>query len=258
MTKENFKEKESGENSEIIQNDFGVSTKKMPLYKHLEELRLRLFIALICWALCSIIGWFWAKAIISYFKTYPHLQNITLILIKPTDAFTVRFKLALSVGFMLALPIILYQIFAFIIPGLKTVEKKWIFHFIPPAVLLFYAGAAFSLYFIFPVTLDFLLIKMTDGIATPQISLESYVNFLTSIVLMGGLVFESPIILFFLTFIGILSSKTLQKGRKYTIVLIFIIAALATPPDIFSQILMAIPMLILYEICIWAAKAAGK
>ncbi len=234
------------------------SLHKMSVIDHLEELRTRIIITAIAWVTGSVAGWYLSPWLITYIKRYPQLQNIKLILLRPPEAFFVRMKLAMTFGILIALPIIIVQIMLFILPGLYDKEKKWVLRFVPFSILLFYAGAAFSVFVLLPITLEFFLVQMVQGIAEPNISLEEYVNYMVSMILVGGLVFQMPIVLFFLTLMGILTSKKLAAGRRYAILIIFIVAAIATPPDPFSQVVVAVPMLILYELCIWTSKMAGK
>jgi sec-independent protein translocase protein TatC len=241
------------------QNDDDYSRGKiMTLVGHLSELRMRIIISISFWAVGSAVGWFLSIPAIGYFRNFEMLQDVQLILIRPTEAFMIRMKVAVVLGLLIVLPFILYQIFAFILPGLRNKEKKWVLKLIPGSVLLFYTGSAFALFMMLPVALRFFLVTMTEGLASPQISLEEYVNFLIMMVVMGGVIFQTPVLILFLTMVGILSSEKLRKGRKYAIVAIFIIAAVASPPDPFSQCIAAIPMLLLFELSIWLAKIAGK
>ncbi len=230
----------------------------MTLTDHLSELRYRILVSFFFWVLASVAGWFATPRVLSYIGSVPSLKDVQLILIRPPEAFFVRMKTAMTLGFLIALPVLIYHVTAFVVPGLRSDEKKWLLRLLPGSVLLFYTGAAFSVMVMLPIVLHFFLVQMTRGIATPQISLEEYVNFLSAMILLGGLIFQTPMVLFFLTTIGILSSDILASGRRYAIIIIFIIAALASPPDPFSQVVVAVPMLILYEATIWLSRLAKK
>ncbi|MFP4498812.1 MAG: twin-arginine translocase subunit TatC [Vulcanimicrobiota bacterium] len=234
------------------------SDKTMSLYQHLGELRQRILTSFICWALSSIGGWHLANPILDYTRSMDSLKEVQLILIRPPEAFFVRMKIAMVTGLIISLPIILYEILAFISPGLTKNEKKWALTLVPGSAILFYGGASFALFLLLPIALNFFLVDMTQGIANPQISLEEYVNFLTALALAGGLVFQTPIILFFLTMIGILSSEKLKKARPAAIVICFVVAAVVTPPDPFSQVITALPMVFLYEMTIWLTVILKK
>lgn len=258
MADKSEKHNDTGNDEKPVDSQEEDSLHKMSVVDHLEELRGRIIFAAIAWVTGSVAGWYLSPWLITYIKRYPQLQNIKLILLRPPEAFFVRMKLAMTFGILIALPIIIVQVMLFILPGLYDKEKKWVLRFVPFSILLFYAGAAFSLFVLLPITLEFFLVQMVQGIAEPNISLEEYVNYMVSMILVGGLVFQMPIVLFFLTLMGILTSKKLAAARRYAILIIFIVAAIATPPDPFSQIVVAIPMLILYELCIWTSRMAGK
>ncbi|MCE1245534.1 MAG: twin-arginine translocase subunit TatC [Firmicutes bacterium] len=257
---------ESGKEKEMKQggNKSGASGKpaqagEMSVVDHLEELRRRIIICIAAWVVFSIAGWYLTPWIVSYIKAYPQLAGVQLIMIKPAEAFMARFRLAIVSGVVLAVPIIIQQIMGFILPALYEGEKKWAIRLVPASVFLFYLGAAFALFAVIPLTLQFFLVSMTQGIATPQLSVEEYINFLISMTILIGLVFQVPIVILFLTMVGILSSKMLQAGRRYAIVAIFVIAAVATPStDMLTMVVVAVPMVLLYEVSIWFAKLAGK
>jgi sec-independent protein translocase protein TatC len=252
----------------IIANDGGKAAEKpagasapgeMTVIEHLEELRKRIIVCIAAWAILSAAGWYLAPWIVSYIKAYPQLSGVQLIMIRPAEAFMARFKLSMVTGIIFAVPIIIQQVLAFILPALYEGEKKWTLKLIPASILLFYAGAAFALFAVIPLTLQFFLVSMTAGIVTPQLSVEEYVNFLISMTILIGLVFQVPIVLLFLTMVGILSSEKLRSGRRYAVVAIFVIAAVATPStDMLTLVVVAVPMMLLYEISIWFAKLAGK
>ena len=232
---------------------------EMSVVDHLEELRRRIIICIAAWAVFSIAGWYLTPWIVSYIKAYPQLAGVQLIMIKPAEAFMARFRLAIVSGVVLAVPVIIQQIMGFVLPALYEGEKKWALKLVPASVLLFYLGAAFALFAVIPLTLQFFLVSMTQGIATPQLSVEEYINFLISMTILIGLVFQVPIVILFLTLIGVLSSKQLQAGRRFAILAIFIIAAIATPStDMLTMVVVAVPMMLLYEISIWFAKLAGR
>jgi sec-independent protein translocase protein TatC len=238
--------------------DKSLNSNKMTFLKHLEELHRCIIISISVWAVTCTVSWYLTTPAITYFKSFPHLKQIQFILIRPTEAFMVRLKIAIVLGFLLALPILLQQMLSFILPGLKKSERFWVLRFVPGSTFLFYLGGAFSLYVMLPLSLNFLLVSMSSGLATPQISLGEYVNLLIMMTILGGVIFQTPVILFFLVLIGIVSSDSLRKYRRHAILIIFIIAAIASPPDIVSQTIVAIPMLILFELSIWLAKIAGK
>ncbi|MCD4783050.1 MAG: twin-arginine translocase subunit TatC [Candidatus Eremiobacteraeota bacterium] len=230
---------------------------RMDLVDHMAELRRRIIISIVAWAVGTFAGWFLTPSIITYIKSFPQLKDIELILIRPPEAFFARLKLAVVVGLLFAIPIVIYQVVLFIIPAYQQ-HKKWVMRFVPASIILFYLGVLFFMWVLVPITLEFFLIRMAEGIAKPQLSLGEYVNYLVSMTLLGGLVFQVPILLFFLTMAGVLTSRQLMSGWKYAVVITFIVAAFATPPDPFSQVVVAVPMLVLYGLCVWFSRLAGK
>jgi len=156
-------------------------------------------------------------------------------------------KVSFVVGLMLALPVILHQLWKFISPGLLAKERKYIAPFVVTATLLFLAGAAFCFLFVLPFAMSFLL-TYKIGALTPMLSVGNYVNFCLKFILAFGAVFELPIVIVFLTRMGVVTPKTLAKNRKYAALLAFVASAVLTPtPDAFNQTLMAVPIIILYE-----------
>lgn len=260
MNSENEKNRtDSSQKTTLSENEKGIlDEKKMSLVEHLEELRWRIIFSILSWCAGAVGGWFFAGRIISYIKSLPGIEGVKLILIRPPEAFFVRMKIAVIAGFLIALPIIIYQVLSFVLPGLTPQEKGWVLKLLPGSVILFYGGAGFAVFVMLPIALNFFLGYMVGGIAEPTISLGEYVNFVTTLVILGGFVFQTPVVLFFLTMIGVLSSEKLRKGRRYAIIIIFIVAALASPPDPFSQVITAIPMIILYELGIYLSRLARR
>lgn len=228
--------------------------KKMTVVEHLEELRGRLFWCLIAWLLASGIFYLFTTKFIEI-MTKPIGK---LIFFNLAEAFLVKIKLAMVGGIFLAFPVILYHVLQFVLPGLTPKERRYILLLVPFAILLFLGGAVFSFYYLIPFGIKFLM-----GFATPQlqplISIDAYLSFILAAVSVVGLIFELPLVMLFLAKLGIVNSKMLRSSWKYAVLVIFIVAAFAAPsPDVFSQFMVAIPMLVLYEIGIWLTKLAGR
>ena len=182
------------------------------------------------------------------------INNTDLIFTAPGEAFWMHLKVSFMAGLFLAMPFILYQLWKFISPGLKAKEKKYAAPFVVSATLLFFIGAAFCFLFILPFAMGFLLTYKTESL-TPMLSAGNYVSFCVKFILAFGAVFELPIIIIFLTRMGFVTTRTLAKNRKYAILAAFIIAAMLTPtPDAFNQLLMAVPIMLLYEVGILFSK----
>lgn len=224
--------------------------KKMSLMGHMEELRRRLIISILTVGACSIFSYFYSDRILAILKKpFPH----SLVFIAPQEPFIITLKIALFGGIIFALPIIIYQVWRFISSGLKEKEKKYLFVFVPFSLLLFLSGASFAYFLVIPIGLRFLL-SFGGGSLQPMISISKYLSFITLMTLAFGIVFELPLVFMLLVKIGIVTPQFLAKKRKVFIVGIFILAAILTPPDAFTQILLAVPLLILYEVSILLTK----
>ncbi|OGX27611.1 MAG: twin arginine-targeting protein translocase TatC [Omnitrophica WOR_2 bacterium RIFCSPHIGHO2_01_FULL_52_10] len=226
------------------------SPDELSFWGHLDELRSRLlksFIAVVV-AACFF---------------YPFVDRFLAFLIRPVgkvvftspaDAFVVRLMLLICGGVVLALPVIVYQLWQFVAAGLKENEKKYVRFFAPASFVLFVAGCIFGYWVIIPVGMKFLLSFATESIV-PMITLPNYISFIVTLVLAFGLCFQLPLVLMFLARIGIVTPAFLVQKRKHAIVLILIASAILTPsPDAISQILMAGPLLVLYELGVFASK----
>ncbi|TAL63391.1 MAG: twin-arginine translocase subunit TatC, partial [Bacteroidetes bacterium] len=177
---------------------------------------------------------------------------------KMSGQLTTHFAVAMVAGLILAFPVILWEFWQFFKPALKPNEARYAKGAVTAASLLFFTGVIFGYFMLAPLSLHFLSTYEISAEITNQINIRSYIGTLTSICLATGLVFELPILAFFATKIGLITPKFMRKYRKHAIVLIFIIAAIITPPDVFSQTLVAIPLLILYEVSIFISARVMK
>jgi sec-independent protein translocase protein TatC len=176
-----------------------------------------------------------------------------LIATSVISPFLVPLKIMLMTAFLIALPVVLWQMWAFVAPGLYSHEKKLVLPLVVSSTVLFFVGVAFCYFFVFGQVFKFIQSFAPKSIAaTPDI--EAYLDFVLSMFLAFGLAFEVPIVVVVLARMGIVSIEKLKAFRSYFIVLAFVIAAIVTPPDVVSQLALAIPMCILYEIGIWAAQ----
>lgn len=222
----------------------------MTIIEHLEELRLRLLIALAGFAAATLVGFLYVDRILNFL-----IRPVgRVVFLAPTEAFFVRVKVAALAGVFLSLPLTLYQLWRFIGTGLTRTERRYALSLLPPALLLFVGGAAFAFLAILPVGVRFLLSYQTPSLV-PMISVSAYTSFATAFVLAFGLVFQLPIVILFLARLGIVTPAALAAGRKYAILAIVVGSAVLTPgTDVFSQMLMALPTYLLYEISIWIAR----
>jgi sec-independent protein translocase protein TatC len=226
-----------------------MADREYTLIEHLTELRKRLIVCLATVFICSVICYLVVKKIL-FFLMAPVGE---LVFIAPHEAFVAYLKLSLIAGVFVASPIILYQVWRFVSSGLKQDEKKYLIFYVPLSFIFFLGGGLFAYFLILPLGLKFLLGLGTD-ILKPMISLKYYISFAGMLLLAFGIVFELPLVIMFLTKIGLVTPKVLRKKRKYIVFLIFIIAALLTPPDVITQLLMAGPLILLYEISILLSK----
>ncbi|WP_051412033.1 twin-arginine translocase subunit TatC [Halonatronum saccharophilum] len=227
-----------------------MSNLEMNLVGHLTELRRRVLISLISTALLAIVGYMRATEIIEVLAS---LTEGELIYLTPTEAFFTEIKIAFIVGLLLALPIILYQFWAFVIPALKGEEKKYIKVLVPLSYIFFILGVAFAYFIVLPFGVRFFLGFSNDSLKA-MFSLSNYISFIISLLIPFGLVFELPLLVILLVKLKLITHRFLTKNRRYVIVLIFIFGVLLTPPDIVSQTMIALPLIFLYEVSIIIAR----
>jgi sec-independent protein translocase protein TatC len=229
--------------------------KKMTLVEHLEELRFRIIHAVIAWVAASTGAYFFTPRLLGLFTGLVHTK---LVFINPMEAFMAYLKIAMLLGFFVSLPFILFQILAFVVPGLEKHEKKWVLRLVPFAVLLFFLGFLFGCFVLIPIALKFFLSFATDDLV-PIITIGGLVSFVLSLTIVSGLIFQTPMVILLLSIIGVVNSTLLREKRRYIILLFFILAAVATPtPDAFTQIVVAIPLILLYELSILIVRAIEK
>lgn len=227
---------------------------------HLVELRDRLVRSLIAVGICFVPLAFYARELYSVLAA-PLLATLPaggqMIATDVVGVFLVPMKVALMVAFLIALPYVLFQVWAFVAPGLYAHEKKLAIPMVAASVLLFFTGMAFAYFAFFPMVFGFMAKFAPEGVAW-MTDIEKYLSFVLTMFLAFGVTFEVPIIVIVLTKLGIVSVATLREWRPYVIVGAFVIAAVFTPPDVISQFMMAIPLWLLYELGIvladWLVK----
>lgn len=215
----------------------------MTLISHLSELRERIIKSLIAVCIGGLISYFFIDQIVA-FVTAPAGK---LYYMRPAEAFFIYIKIALASGVLIASPVLFYQGWAFFLPALTAREKAVLGFLVPISVVLFLGGVAFCYFLVLPLGLQFFMGFASDNLQ-PLLSMESYLDFVLMFILPFGVIFEVPLILILLAKIGILSSESLRKNRRYVIFAAFIASALLTPPDVFSQVMLAIPLIFLYEL----------
>ena len=237
-----------------------MADEKLAFTSHLEELRKRLIICACAVGIGFLVSYFFSEQIFAVLviplkEVLP--PDSLLIFTGLPEAFFVYLKLAFFTGIFLASPVLLWEIWCFVAPGLYDNEKKYVYPFVISSTLFFTAGVSFGYFVVFPIAFKFFMGYSSDLIK-PLPSVKEYLSFSCKMLLAFGVVFELPLFVLFLAKIGIVNEKMLRSQRKFAILGIFIVAAIITPPDVVSQVLMALPLIILYEISILVAKFFGK
>ncbi|MDI9407771.1 MAG: twin-arginine translocase subunit TatC [Candidatus Pacebacteria bacterium] len=240
------------------------SSASMPLLAHLLEARKRLVNSAIAFAIAFGICFYFAQNILNFLirplKTLPENMAVTqMLMTSVTEGFATNIRIAMWSGLCLAFPFIMTQIWLFVAPGLYRTERRAFYPFLIATPILFLLGASLVYYMILPLALKFLASFQTHGDATTiaivlQPKISEYLSFMLRLIFAFGLSFELPVLLTLLARVGIVNSQGLISKRRYAIVAIFAFAAVVTPPDVTSQIALAVPMMILYELSIFSVK----
>lgn len=233
----------------------------MPLTAHLTELRTRLVYSLAGIVVVFIAAFYcemeFAQPILSIFRKPLDDHNIPLHFLELTEPFFTYLRIGLYASLFLTFPYVLGQLWLFIRPALYSRERKATWPFVLLSYPLFVGGGLFGYFVVLPFGYDFFL-GFQNEVTLPTLSMASYLSLTIHLLFAFGLVFELPTVTFILTRLGIIDADWLKNNRKYSLVVIFIGAAILTPPDVFTQTLMAGPLIILYEISIWVARFAGS
>jgi len=227
--------------------------EKRPFLEHLEELRKRILLVLISIILLSALSYAYAEKILGFLARYVE----SLVFISPQEAFLSYLKISLFSGLLLSAPIILFNVLKFIWVALDKKEKNIFIAYLTAGVLLFGVGVFFSYYIVLPAAISFLL-SFSSQILRPFISVARYISFSVFLILAFGVAFETPVFIVLLTRLGVVNSKILRKQRRYLIVLLFVISAMLTPPDVITQILLALPLIALYEIAYFLRESQRR
>ena len=230
--------------------------RKLTLWGHLDELRRRLFHCAIALVLGCGLG-FWLTPRILEFLTAPtggeKLQAIT-----PTEFMVVYFNIALMAGFAIALPVVLYELIMFLLPGLNSKERRYVYILLPSASLLFVTGLLFSNFVLLPPALRFLLNWGSD-IVDIRPTIGSYINLVTRLMFWTGVIFETPLLMVFLAKLGVVSYRTFARARRWIFIVAFVAGAIITPTmDPINQTLVAVPIIVLYELGIWISWLVAR
>ena len=234
--------------------------EKLPFTAHLEELRKRLIICFCAVGIGFVICYFFSKRLFELLM-HPLLTAMPpdekLIYTGLPEAFFTYLKVAFLAGILLAVPVIMYQLWMFIAPGLYAREKRFALPVVFLSSVFFLGGALFGYYVVFPFGFKFFMGFASDAIK-PLPSMKEYLGFSTKLLFAFGIVFELPLFITFLAKLGIVDVHFLKTKRKYAILLFFVFASILTPPDVITQIMMAGPLILLYEVSIFGARVFGK
>lgn len=230
--------------------------ESQPLITHLIELRNRLLKAVICVLVVFVLLVYWANDIYTLLAsplTERLPEGATMIATNVATPFFTPIKLTIIVSVFLSVPFILYQLWAFVAPALYKQEKRLVYPLLVSSTVLFYTGVAFAYYIVFPLVFGFLTSTAPEGV-TMATDISSYLDFVLTIFLAFGVCFEVPVAIILLCWTGVTTPEDLRAKRPYIIVAAFVIGMLLTPPDVFSQTLLAVPMWLLFEVGTVVAK----
>lgn len=226
---------------------------EMPFLEHIEELRQRLIKIVATILITSIIAYVFSEAVVNYFV----IPAGTVYFRNPTGAFSIRIKVSLFIGLAAAVPVIIYHFWRFVVPGLYAREIKFLIPVTLFGTIFFFGGGSFCFFFVIPAAMEILTSFGTDAVK-PLIDVSDYFSFVFWMCVAFGAVFELPIVAYFLGKIGLITARTLRKGRRIAIVLIIVASAIITPtPDAFTQMMLAVPLYILYEVSILVVRFTG-
>ena len=239
-----------------------MSDERMPLTSHLEELRRKLIIAGVSWLVAFLACYAFAGPLFDLVAAPVRAalpKGTSLVFITATEPFFTYLKISALAGLLVSMPVIFWQIWSFVAPGLYQHEKRYIVPFVLASSLCFASGAFFGYQFVFPMAFKVLIEFGTgSGELSAMLSMGSYLSLSSKLLLAFGLVFELPVVIFFLARMGIVDHKMLARNRKFALLAAFVIGAILTPPDVFSQTALAVPFVVLYEIGIVVARLFGK
>lgn len=227
-----------------------MNSRELTVVEHMEELRKRLFFVAIFFVIALFVGFYTAKPLIRYIQRSDLAESFTMNAFSPVDPLTVYLQVTFIVAAVIVSPLLLYQLWAFITPGLHETERKATLKYIPYAFLLGLGGMAFAYFILFPFIMRFMTDLSNDLNITQTIGINEFFSFLIKLVVPFGLLFQLPVVTLFISRLGIINPKLMVKFRKYSYFVLIVISVLLAPPDLVSNIIIAIPLFILYEISI--------
>ena len=253
-------ESEKQEEESSAEESSSITLEEMPFLAHLDEMRRRIIRSVVAAFLGMLACYAFAEKFFDWlmlplYRALPEASK--LIYTAPHEAFFTYIKVAFVAGIILTSPYIFYQMWLFVVPGLYSHERKYIMPIAFCSALFFVCGAFFGYGVVFPYGYKFFM-SFSDVYIQPMITMREGLSFAIRLLLAFGVVFELPLVIFFLARLGIVTSKGLRKQRKYAILIAFVLSAMLTPPDLVTQTFMSGPLIVLYELGIWVAKFFGK
>jgi sec-independent protein translocase protein TatC len=224
--------------------------KELNLVDHLDELRKRLIVSAVAFVAFFIVGFMYVEEIYAWFVRD---LDVKLIVLGPSDIVWIYFMIATLIAIAGTIPIIALQIWLFVKPALKPIERKISLSYVPALFILFIVGLAFGYFVIFPTVLNF-LVELSGDMLVTNFTADKYFHFIMNMTLPFGVLFELPVVVMFLTSLGVINPYVLTKIRKYAYFVLIVISVVISPPDFMSDVLVTIPLLVLYEISINLSK----
>ena len=235
-----------------------MNPKELTVIEHINELRSRLFVTAVFFVIALIGSFFLTEPLIKFIQISDEASQFTLNAFNPTDPLAVFLKVMFVIAFVFCSPVLLYQIWSFITPGLHETERRATLKYIPYSFFLFLVGIAFSYFVLFPYVMDFMSGLSQDLEIAQTIGINEYFSFLFTLVVPFGVIFQLPVVTLFLARIGILDPQLMIKFRKYSYFVLFVLAAFLAPPDVVSNLIVAIPLFILYEVSIVISRVGYR
>lgn len=235
-----------------------MNPKDLTIIQHIEELRKRLFIVAVFFVIAMAGAFFVAKPLIKYIQYTAETNNIELHGFNVTSPLSIYFQVIFLISFIFTSPLLMYQLWAFISPGLRDVERKATLSYIPYSFMLFIAGLSFSYFLLFPYVIKFMVNLSGELDIIPTIGINDYFSFLFKLTIPFGFLFQLPIVVLFFSRIGLLNPDLLVRVRKYSYFGLFVCAAIIAPPELVSHLMVSVPLFILYEISIMISRIGYK
>ena len=235
-----------------------MNPKELTVVEHMEELRKRLFIVASFFVIALFAGFYAAKPIIKYIQFEGEGYDLTLNAFSVGDPLTVYLQVTFTVACILVSPVLLYQLWSFITPGLHENERKATLKYIPYSFVLCIAGILFAYYILFPFIMRFMLGLATDLDIQDTFGIKEYFSFLFKLIIPFGILFQLPVVAMFVSRIGLVSPQMMVKFRKYAYFVLIVISVFLAPPDFISNVIIAIPLFALYEISIIIARVGYR